>query len=103
MGLLGSMVIGYFDIIGIAIAKSEADAPLIVNGNGVLSMAIIFQLVQPVARRHLQVVQAHGIIKKFQPSYGTGQQFRGQSPRFSFGEQLLRVLVGETFYHRFRV
>ena len=51
------MVVAEFNIMGIAISPNEADAPLIVDADAVLSRAIAFQGFQAVAGRQGQVAQ----------------------------------------------
>lgn len=46
------MIITDFDVVRIAIDKSEADAPLVVDGDGMLSLPVGFQCVQAIAGRH---------------------------------------------------
>lgn len=56
------MVIANLDIVGIAINEAETYPPLIVDGDRVLALSISFKRVEPVTRRHLQIVQARGQI-----------------------------------------
>jgi len=49
------VIVDDFDVMRIAIAPAEADAPLAVDADAVLSFAIALQRFQPVARRRLQV------------------------------------------------
>jgi hypothetical protein len=51
-----SMIVGYFDIEGIAVDESEAYPPLAVDRYGVLPLAGPFQGVQPVAGGHAQII-----------------------------------------------
>jgi len=51
------VVVGDFDVVGIAGFPSETDAVLVVNPNAELPFPVAFQGFQPVARRCLQIVQ----------------------------------------------
>src|SRR5450759_1164758 len=55
-----SVVVRDLDVIGIAVDEPKADTPLVVDGDRVLPFAITLQLVQPIAGRHPEVVQASG-------------------------------------------
>ena len=62
------MVIRYLHLIGVPIAPDEADAPLVVNANTVLSSPIARKSLQSIPRRHPQVVDAHGVVQSHQLS-----------------------------------
>jgi len=53
------MVITDFDIVGIAVNKPEADAPLIIDGDGMLTFSVAPESVKPIAARYLQVFQLY--------------------------------------------
>jgi len=50
------MVIGYFDIICIAIKESEAYAPLVINRYCILSASVVLQRMKVVTRRCFKIV-----------------------------------------------
>jgi hypothetical protein len=50
------MVICYFNIIGVAVDKTEADTPLIVNRDCVLAFAVSLQGMEAVTWRYCQVL-----------------------------------------------
>ena len=54
------MVVDEFDVASAAGAPGEADAPLVVDADAVLAGAGADQLLQAIARRHPQVVDALG-------------------------------------------
>ena len=58
MGRSSLVIVADLDIERIAIHKPEADAPLVVDGDGVLPFSIIRERVQPIARRNSEIVQA---------------------------------------------
>lgn len=51
------MVIADFNIKSIAIFKPKADAPLIINGYGMLPFTIICEHVQLVSWRHFKIIK----------------------------------------------
>ena len=51
------MVIGDLDLVGVAFAPDEAHAVLIIHPDAVVPVAIATQRLQPVARRHAEIVQ----------------------------------------------
>jgi hypothetical protein len=59
---------------GIAAAPDEADAPLIVNTNAVLTMAIPVQGFQMIPRRGCQIAQFRGAIQL--PELSLGYAFK---------------------------
>ena len=50
------MVVAKLYIIGVAIDESETDPPLIIDCDGVLSFAVAFKSMEPVARRNLKII-----------------------------------------------
>lgn len=51
------MVINNFNLLGMAIDPNEANAPLVVDADAVLSSAVAAQSFQPIARRYTQKVK----------------------------------------------
>jgi hypothetical protein len=76
---LALMIIGQFDVICIAVHESKANPPLVVHGDGILSLPIMLQLVQPIARRNLQIVHVSSQIEIFQPSQDPLAKIRRKS------------------------
>ena len=60
------MVIADFNGEGIAIFKSEADSPLVINRYGMLPLTIIGQSMQLIARRYFQIIKACRQVNVFQ-------------------------------------
>ena len=52
-----SVVIDDLDVMRIAVVPAETDAPLVVDADAVLAIAVSFQCLQAVAGRYAQVVQ----------------------------------------------
>jgi hypothetical protein len=52
------VIVTDFDFVRIAGLKSEANAPLIIDRDGMLPLSIILQCMEPIAWRNCQVVKA---------------------------------------------
>ena len=57
------MVVDEFYVRGIRAGPAETDPPLVVDPNAVLPGAIAFELLQPVAGRHAEVIERFGGIQ----------------------------------------
>ena len=57
------MIVCDFDIVGVSVPPHEAHSPLLVDPNAVLSLAIAFEGLQPVARWDPKVSKVHGAIQ----------------------------------------
>ncbi len=60
------MVIRDLYILSVASIPFEANAPLIIDANAILTGPIASQLLQAISRRHSQVLQGHGAIEHSQ-------------------------------------
>jgi hypothetical protein len=60
--ILALVVVGHLDLERVAIDEPKADAPLIIDGNGVLTLAIVSKCMKPVAGRHPQVVETRSQV-----------------------------------------
>jgi hypothetical protein len=74
-----SVIICDFYIEGIAFLKSEADAPLVIDRNGVLTFSISRQLMESIPRRNAKVVETPGEVNEFQFSAGAPHDIRRKS------------------------
>ncbi len=92
------MIIGYLDIICIPF-EAKAYAPLVIDGDRVLSLSVARKGVQAIARRNLQVIERGGEIDVFQPTQGPLQYVRRQFFRLAAYVKLLRVSVRKSLYH----
>ncbi len=61
------MLIGDFDIVGVASPKLEAHASLIVDADTPLSGAVSRELLEPMGRRDPEVVDGGGGINALEP------------------------------------
>ena len=93
------MVIRHLNVVRIAIFKTKAYTPLVVNGNRILSNPISLQLVKPIARRQLQVIYGCGEIKILQLAQCPLPNSRRKPLRLAAVIQLLRAFVGKCLDH----
>lgn len=93
------MIVCYFNIVSISVNESEADAPLIVDGNGVLSFPITLESMQSIAWRHLEITQACCPIQILQAADRSPYDIGRQAFRFAAEEYHLRFFVGKCFNH----
>jgi hypothetical protein len=100
MSQVTSVIVYELDGMGISIGPPEADAPLIVDPDTILTGTVALELLQPVAGRHLQVLQRLRSIDSYQlPQHGT-LECRRVAPHALPAKEALRVPVGEALYHR---
>jgi hypothetical protein len=89
------MVVRDFDIERIAIGKSEADTPLIVDADRMLSGTITFQRLESIRWRQAQVLDSGRSVQLPQPHCRTTQNIRRQPARRAGSEETFRFGVGE--------
>lgn len=77
----------------------EADAPLIIDANAVLSRPISSESFQTVSRRDAQIVQTGGIVQQLELAHGCPLDVRRQTGYPKTIEQALRPLILEIPYH----
>src|SRR5690242_15808482 len=65
-----SVVVDDLDFVGMFISPYEADPPLIVDADRVLSLAITFQGFEPVRRRDAQILEPPGAVDETQLAQG---------------------------------
>lgn len=65
--LYTSMVVNDLYIVGIAIPKTEADPPLVIDRDRVPALSIPLQIMQTIARRNPEIIKATRIINVFEP------------------------------------
>jgi hypothetical protein len=94
-----SVIVHDLDILWPAIGPNEADAPLVVDANAVLSRTIPFQLLQPIARGRRQVTQSFGIVQLPQLALRNPLQVRPDPSSKATVEQRPRVPIGKRTDH----
>ena len=94
------MVISDFDVKGIAIDKPEADAPLVVDRDGVLSFPVTAKGVETIPWRGLQIVEASCQIHVLELPNGSPDNLRRKPSALAVRVQHLRLPVGEGSDHK---
>ena len=97
------MVVRNLDVVGILIDKSETHAPLVVDGDGMLSLPVPLKSMETVAGRNLQVVETGGQVNVFQLSHRPAGDLPRKPSRLARGVQLPRVPVRERLDHSSKV
>src|SRR5690606_26202288 len=97
--VIGSVLVGDLDLVGVAATPHEADAPLVVDADAVLALAVAVQGLKPVARRNAEVPELRGGVEHHELAVGTRQEVGGQPPNALPAEYPLGVVVGEGLDH----
>ena len=74
------MVITNLYIIGVSINKPETYAPLVIDGDRVLSLPVAFKCMKPVTWWDLQIIQACSQIQVFKFTHRTFGDFCWKPP-----------------------
>lgn len=93
------MVIAELNVERVAVFEAEADAPLVVHGNGVLSGSVAFEGVQAIAGRHFEIGDLGGGVYGFELTQSTASDVGGDALRLSGAEQLLGLPISEGLDH----
>jgi len=93
------MVVGHLDVVGVAVDEAEANPPLVVDCDRVLSLSVGAEFVEPVARRNPEIVEAIRQVDVLELSPGSPENLRRQSPRPTRREKGLRVPIREGLDH----
>lgn len=93
------MVVADFDVVCVAVHEPKTDSPPFIDRYRVLPFAIIFQVVQLIARRYFQIPENSCSVDLLKLSPSPGQNLRRQPPRLAFQVQFLGALVREGFDH----
>jgi hypothetical protein len=83
-----SMVVHDLDILGTCVRPPKANPILIVDPDTVLARSIAFQGLQPIARRHTQIIQSGGDFKLPELAPRNGCDIREALDPLSLGESL---------------
>ncbi len=71
---LPSVIVNDLDVPGIATLKAETQAPLVVDAYAELTRALTLEKLEPVVRRHPQVLQSSGSVEHLQLALGHGPE-----------------------------
>lgn len=73
------MIIYDFNVMGVSFLPAEADAPLVINTNTPLPVAVAGELFKTIAGRHPQKVESGCCMELFQFALGRPLGILGQS------------------------
>jgi hypothetical protein len=93
------VIVTDFDVIRIAVNKAKADAPLIIDGDSVLALAITLERVQSIAGRDLKVVERRSEVNILELAHGTRLNVAWEPLRRPGGKEILSPAIGERFDH----
>jgi hypothetical protein len=93
------VVVTELNVVGVAIREPKADAPLIVDRNGVLPRAIALEGMQAVAGRHLEIGDLKRGVDGFEFAEGAPRDVGGHLLGPPGAEELLGLAVGEGLDH----
>ena len=96
------MVVADFDIVGIAIQKSKADPPLVVDGNRVLTDAVTSERMQSVTRGNSEVTQSRRRIDLFEFSKAPPHNVRREPACLTSYKQIMRALIRKGLDHEIK-
>ncbi len=93
------MVINDLDMPSFTVSPNETNAPLFVDANTVLPLALSFQGFQPIARRYAQVTQSGSCLdhQKLRPRMPLDSH--GQVANSQTDEDGCRTFVGKALDH----
>ena len=97
--VVGLMVVNNLDLRGVGSGPAEADAPLVVDPDGMLSAAFPFKRLQTVARWQIEKCQFDRSIEQLQFDDGTLPEAARQVSGAPGDPQPFGVPVGETLDH----
>ena len=93
------MVVDDLDVMGVALLPGEADAPLVVDANTVLSFAVAVQSLKAVSGRRAQIHQGDRRVEHHEFSQGGALDIVGQLLCPLAEEQRLRLFIGKAGNH----
>jgi len=77
----------------------EADAPLIVNSNAVLTRSIPPQLLQPISGRYAQLRDSLGGVQDQKLALGSAPDRGGKAASFLTPKDAFSITIGEALDH----
>lgn len=93
------MIVADLDLVGVAANEPKADTPLIVHGDGVLTLPVTLERREAIAGWHFQVVQVRRQVDVFQFSCGSPGNIGGKARRLPRREQFPSALVRKCLDH----
>ena len=89
------MVVDDFDLVRVSVFPDEADAPLVVDANAVLTFPFSAKRFEAISRRHSQVIQDLGCRKLRKLPKRRALNIRRQLARVLAVPDLLRLFTSE--------
>ena len=80
-------------------APAKANAPLVIDANAVLTLALAFQCLKSIRRRNSKIVQRRRVVEHAQLATSNRLDVRRQSPRGRSSPDCPRFPVGEICNH----
>lgn len=74
------MVVGDFNVVSIPVLPAEANSPLLVDPDAVLSFPVAVKLFQTVSGRDTQVIQSERCVELIQLHNGPAEKLRRKFP-----------------------
>ena len=93
------MVIDDLHTVGVTSHPAKADAPLVIDPDAVLALAITLERLKPIGWRNPQIVQGGGVVEHAQFATRHGLDIGRQPPGWRSVPDLFRFLVGEVPDH----
>lgn len=93
------MVVDDLHVEGVKVAPGEADAPLIVDADAPLTLAVAAQGFQPIARGRPQIVEPRGRVDREQLGAGPPLDLLRQIADGVSGEDCRCAFVGKALDH----
>jgi hypothetical protein len=89
------VIVADLDLVRIAVDEPKANAPLVIDGNGVLAPTVVLERVQPIARGHAQIVEPGRQIHVLQLAGGSRRDVRGEALGCAGEEEVTRAPIRE--------
>jgi hypothetical protein len=97
---ISSVIVDDCHVVRIRAVPSEAHPPLVIDSNTVLPLSIAAKFLQPIARRHPQLVERFRRVDGDELTEHDAPEIRREPPdRFS-GKQPLGVAIAEGLDHQ---
>ena len=89
------VIVAYLDLERVPVNETETNAPLVVDGNGILPLPVVFERVQTIPWRDAKIVQARREVHVFQLAGGAHHNIRGKTLRRAKEKEFVLASVRE--------
>jgi hypothetical protein len=93
------MIVCDLDVICVTVPPPEADSPLIINADAILSRSITRQLLKPIAWRNTEVTEVFSGVDNQELSKSGALKLKGPPPHPLSLKDVLGIRVPETLDH----